>query len=181
MSVTVPEGPLAILEDYERRARQSALGIPKIEQVREMWLGIGFRMGDTRLVMPAGEVSELLNYPRVQKVPGTREWVMGLANVRGRILTLIDLAGFLTGVPTALHPRSRAMIVKDEAMQVGFLVEEVSGLKHFFGQDYEPATDGFGDWIRPFLKGRFVDHDLAWGVVNLPSVVNSPEFMQVGA
>lgn len=173
--------PLDLLADYEQRARDSAVSIPKIEEVRQVWFGIGFQISGQRLTVPAQEVHELMNYPRTHRVPGVRGWIRGLANVRGRILTIVDLGSFLMGELTAVRPRSRLLALKDDNLQAGFLVDEVVGLKHFFEDDYTDATDGFADWLAPFLSGQFRERDNNWGVLNLDAVRNSPDFLQAEA
>lgn len=52
------------------------------------------------MIAPLEEVKEILNYPDgVTRVPGTQAWLLGMANIRGNLLPLIDLQQFLGGVP----------------------------------------------------------------------------------
>lgn len=154
--------------------------MPKLEEIREVWFGIGFLVAGERLTLPVQEVQELLNLPKLYRVPGTKHWVKGLANVRGRIMTVIDLAAFLMGQKTAMKPRSRILAIQDEAMQAGLLVDEVQGLKHFYQDDYQADTGGFADWIAPFLHGSYGQGGQHWGVVNKDAILNSPDFLHAG-
>jgi twitching motility protein PilI len=50
-----------------------------------------------------GEVNEILTLPVLTPVPGTRSWLLGVANVRGNLVPVIDLRDFIEGersVPT---------------------------------------------------------------------------------
>ena len=48
------------------------------------------------LLTRMGEVSEILDPPDYTRVPGVKDWVVGIANVRGSLLPLMDLKGFVT-------------------------------------------------------------------------------------
>lgn len=59
------------------------------------WIGIAFEVGGQEFVAPMGEVSEILALPELTPIPRTKPWLLGVANVRGRLLPLADLAKFL--------------------------------------------------------------------------------------
>lgn len=96
MAAVAETNPLfEILRDIEARSRQKALGLPSQVEVRLSWSGIGFRIGDVRLVAEFGEVSEILPYPPMTRVPSAQPWVMGLANIRGTLMPILDLGNFI--------------------------------------------------------------------------------------
>ena len=99
--------PFAVLTDIATRSRQRAAGLPAQEEAVELWNGIGFHLAGERYVAPMGEVVEILHVPRYTHIPGVRNFMLGAANVRGRLLPIIDLALFF-GLPRAIPqpPRS---------------------------------------------------------------------------
>ncbi len=57
-----------------------------------------FYVGDDRLIAPLNDIKEILNFPSaITKVPGTKPWMLGIANIRGTLLPVIDLQLFLIG------------------------------------------------------------------------------------
>ncbi|WP_227511786.1 chemotaxis protein CheW [Psychrobacter sp. ENNN9_III] len=56
------------------------------------WRGIVFEIGGQRLIAPMGEVSEVLAMPEYTSMPLVKSWMLGIANVRGRLLPITDLA-----------------------------------------------------------------------------------------
>ena len=58
------------------------------------WRGVVFESSGQRLVAPLGEVAEILT-PEYTSMPLVQPWLLGIANVRGRLLPLTDLAKFL--------------------------------------------------------------------------------------
>ena len=47
------------LQLIESRCKQRALGLPQKIELRKTWSGVGFRVGNTRLLLPLGEVNEI--------------------------------------------------------------------------------------------------------------------------
>ena len=81
--------PYALLKEIEQRSRGMALGLPQQVEVRRTWSGIGFRIGDLLMVSSLGEISEILVYPPLTRVPQAKPWVKGIANVRGNLLPVV--------------------------------------------------------------------------------------------
>lgn len=80
--------PFAVLTDIAQRSRSMAAGLPEQQEAVELWNGIGFILSGERYVAPMGEVTEILHVPRFTHVPGVRSFLMGAANVRGRLLQI---------------------------------------------------------------------------------------------
>ncbi len=89
---------LDLLVSIEQRCRKFAVGLPQQDQLQSFWEGVMFYVGEERLISPLSDIKEILNYPSAMtRVPGTKPWILGLANVRGDLLTIVDLAWFLKG------------------------------------------------------------------------------------
>ena len=84
---------LANLAGLSRNA--AALALPAQVDVAPRWSGVGFSCLGFRFVVPMGQVSELMEVPSATRLPGVQNWVIGLSNVRGRLLPLFDLARFV--------------------------------------------------------------------------------------
>ncbi|NIQ08579.1 MAG: chemotaxis protein CheW, partial [Gammaproteobacteria bacterium] len=69
--------------------------LPQKIEVRRTWSGIGFRLGEYLLVSPTSEIIEILKCPPLTRVPSALSWVKGIANIRGTLLPVIELKGFL--------------------------------------------------------------------------------------
>ncbi|HSH30542.1 MAG TPA: chemotaxis protein CheW [Thiohalobacter sp.] len=170
--------PVHILFDLERRLRHAARPLPSEVELREDWVGIGFRLGGHRFVSPLGEVTEILTPTDYSKVPGAKSWVQGIANVRGNLLPIMDLQGFLHGHRAATTRRSRVLVINHAGVHSGLVVDEVLGLRHFMPEDQtpEPPTDDAA--IRPYLDGGFRIGDEHWGVFSMRRLAETPQFLQ---
>jgi twitching motility protein PilI len=173
--------PILILHELERRSRGHAFGLPQQAEAKEAWHGIGFRLDDINLVAPLGHVREILVLPTISRVPGAKEWVAGIANVRGTLLPVLDLQGFLNRRPTIYGRRTRTLVVEYGGVSAGLLVDEVSGLKHFFEEDRTRALPDVPESMRGYLAGSFIHGGQSWVIFDMHRLVQDPEFMLVAA
>ncbi len=109
-------GPFEILADYEQRSLAHVAGLPEQLDAPGLWRGVGFRIGGKRLAAGFDEVVEILPMPQVTPVPGAQPWMLGVANIRGNLLPIVDLKQFLEGERTVIHEGQRVLIVSTKNM-----------------------------------------------------------------
>ncbi|HMF12859.1 MAG TPA: chemotaxis protein CheW, partial [Gemmataceae bacterium] len=92
-----------------------------------------FTLAGIDYAIPAAQVLEVGRPPRVTPLPNVPEWLTGLTNVRGDIVSVVDLRGFLGMGPAGLGTSNRLVIVKatDEDVTTGLLVDRVRGIRRF--------------------------------------------------
>ncbi|WP_455923868.1 chemotaxis protein CheW [Pseudomonas putida] len=168
-----------LLLDIDQRCRQMAAQLPSQESRLQSWSGIGFRLGEHWYVAPMGEVAEVLHEPRLSRVPGVQPWLLGVANVRGRLLPVMDLCGLLGHELLAPHKHRRVLVLDRDEWFAGLLVDEVGGLQHFplHGLDLSVAAD-LPAGMAPFVHGHF-QRDQVWHVFSPLALAQLPRFMNV--
>lgn len=154
--------------------------LPEESQGPVFWSGIGFRVGDLQLVTPLGHVSEVLHCPAITPVPGTKPWVKGVGNVRGTLLTIIDLPEYFDKEPVFVDDDARLLVVNIEGLNAALLVNEVMGLRHFDETLEQQNTSSLDDPVIPYLQGALLRDDVLWGIFDMHSLANSETFMHVG-
>jgi twitching motility protein PilI len=179
MSEQTYQHPIDLLHHIEQQSIAAAKGLPQRIDVKEAWSGIGFRIGEFNLVAPLNQVTEILHYPKLTVVPGTQPWVKGVANVRGTLLPVMDLNGFLGKKVSAITPRVRILVVRHEDITVGLVVDEVLGLKHFSDEERITAVSKFDEAMRSYVKGAFRQNNMETMVFNMEALVVHPDFFQV--
>lgn len=173
--------PFEALAEYEQRSLAHAAGAPEQAEAAGLWRGIGFRIGDRYFVSSIAEVNEILTLPTLTIVPGSRSWLLGVANVRGNLVPVIDLRDFIGGGRSATIETTRVLMVRQPAGSVGLLVDEVLGQRSF-SEEQLAATVGEVD--EKF--GRFVGEnvqlgEVLWGLFSVAALARSPEFQQAAA
>jgi twitching motility protein PilI len=177
-SPAIPD-PFLLLKGIEDACRRCSAGLPqKMENAGE-WSGIAFRIGRNNLVTPLEEVAEILEYPELSGVPGTRPWVRGIANIRGNLLTVIDLNGYLDGCMTVLTNRTRLLVVDHNGVSSGLVVDEVSGLKHFMHAEFCEDDVCTAAYLKPYTRYGFRRGESCWGLFSLYTLADTPQFLQV--
>ena len=173
--------PYELLREIEKRSQAKALGLPQQIEVRRTWSGIGFRLGGAQLVAPMSDVDEILEYPSLTYVPSAMSWVKGIANIRGSLLPIMDLGGFIMGDPIHLKRRSRVLVMRRSGLSCGLLVDEVLGLRHFFEEERVATAEGIASKLSAFVDGAYRKGEHSWGIFSMRKLAENPEFLEVTA
>ena len=181
MSLAADKSPQEYLYEIEQRCLRYARPLPQQADVKVTWDGVGFRIGGIHLVTGMEEVKEILQYPLLTKVPGAKSWVLGISNVRGNLLPILDLFGFLSGESSQLSRNSRVLVLQHMGISAGLLVDEVFGMKHFPEEERVHDNPVFGSRIDRFIKETYKQGGELWWVFDLHALVENPEFMRVAA
>lgn len=163
------------------QARQHAKGLPAQLDITPHWSGIGFQLLGRHFVAPMGEVVEMLEVPPYTHLPGVHEWVRGVANVRGRLLPLCDLALFFGEKLTASRKRQRVLVLEQGDLYTGLLVDQVMGMQHFPVDCFngQPVLDK--PVLAPYIEGAYEHNNVSWLVFKPLQLVQDAGFMNAAA
>ena len=173
------EHPFELLREIERRSRMALTGAPGDDAAAEEWVGIGMRLGNERFVVPRDAVREVLMMPpALTRVPGAKPWIRGLANVRGHLLPISDLRGFLGSGAVGGDRAARVLVANDDEFPVGLVVDEVYGFRRFL--ERERVTEFPPTAIRAerYLDGAFRRGLEVWPVFGVEKLLQSREFQR---
>lgn len=171
--------PFELLLQLDARLRASRLDIAAGQA--EVWTGLGFRMGDDWFLAPQDDVREVLTLPSITRVPNVRPWLLGIANIRGSLLTLVDLPQFFGGSPVAPTRSARTVVLNSTRIPLGFAVDEVLGHRQFSPAEQAPSLleAGHPAWA-PYLLGGFRQQGRDWRVLSLHRLSEAEPLMQAG-
>ncbi len=172
------DDPFELLVQLEERLRAARLDFAAGQQ--ESWIGLGFRLGEDWLVAPRAEVREVIVPPTLTRVPRTRPWFQGLANVRGNLLPVVDLQQLIGGQAHTAGDRARVLVLNSDKVPVGFLVDEVAGYRQFVPADQRHALTERAGPAQPYLLGAFERDGRAWCAFSLHKVAQSDAFKLAG-
>ena len=179
MSGSPDTDPFAILEDFAARVTSSPAGSSASDDSGESWMGIGVRAAGQQLAVPLADVRELIGVPHWTRVPGTRAWLLGLASVGGRLVSVVDLGAFLKLDHRTEEPGRQVVLLRNDAAPMALLVDQVVGLKRFSRPALESDVTDAPDWLSPYLAGIWRDGGEAWGMLDVEALRASPQFLQV--
>ncbi|MDQ3618116.1 MAG: chemotaxis protein CheW [Pseudomonadota bacterium] len=178
--------PFELLADYEQRSLAHVVGLPEQLDAPGLWRGVGFRIGERRLASGFDEVREILLLPQVTPVPGAQPWMLGLANVRGNLLPIVDLKQFLEGERTVLHESQRILLVRQPGGDVAVLIDELYGQRSFTDQQQIDDEQVASEQLASGRYTHFIDRayrlgDQPWAIFSLERLARTPEFRQAAA
>lgn len=171
-------GPWALLRHLERLGLAHREPLPAQDEIRDVWSGVGFRIGGQHYVAALGEITEIMTWPAVSRVPHTRSWVRGLANVRGNLLPILDLSAFLGRGEVAPSRLARVLVIEQDGVNAGLLVDEVLGMRQFLTEDWRADVDADAG-LRAFLDGRFSSGEGEWPKFSMVALARHPRFLSV--
>jgi twitching motility protein PilI len=165
----------------QEESMENAPGLPQEVVVTKLWSGVGFRIGDMMLVTPLDHVLEILPPPSSTLVPGVKSWLKGVANVRGNLITIVDLSEYFGKPPVFLNEKARMLIVNVPGLNAGVLVDEVLGLRHFNEALERQSLSDSDDSVAAQLTGAFMRDGVLWSVFDMKSLAGSDSFRHVAA
>jgi twitching motility protein PilI len=174
----ISSDPYDLLLDIERRCQANAAGLPSLDRAEDEWVGVGFRIADYKLIAVMSEVKEILYLPVYTSIPGVKSWMVGVANVRGNLLPLMDLKGYVMGEDIAQRINSRVVVIDYKGFNTGLIVEEVYGLKHFLAKDQADKLPDMDAKILPYIEMAFNEQDNEWPVFSFNQLTRDERFIQ---
>jgi len=165
------------LRDFSAQlaARLQAAPGPAAEPAR-----LAIRIGTASYLLDMNSTGEIVGTPPVTPVPWTKPWYLGLANVRGRLVGVVDLLLLAGGRPIAADEAQQLVVLNENLkLNVGLLITRAFGLRNV--KDLEslgPVLDA----ARPWETRAFRDADGARLVeIDLQRLTTYEEFASIGA
>ena len=124
--------------------------------------------GFTMYLVAREETREVLSVPgALTRVPGAKQWIKGLANVRGQLLPIVDLRQFLGSGVTPMTRNTRIIVVNHREIPAGLVVDEVLGFRRFAEGEFSGDAPPTVARCERFLAGAFKRGAEQWPVLSL--------------
>ena len=153
------------------------LAAARTQQRGKSWLAV--ECGARGFLFPLREAGEIFPYAPVMPVPHTHRWFLGVANLRGHLHGVVDLAAFL-GVKTTEAGRDQARLVGfNQTLDINcaLLVDRLAGLR----SETQLTAESDDGGARPaFVGKRFRDaNGRAWQELNLAELAANEAFLRI--
>jgi len=131
-----------------------------------------FYVGDALCGMDILKVQEINKLMQMTKVPQAPEYVLGILNLRGQIVTIIDLGKKLGLGETDISHDPRNIIVNSAGGHVGLLVRKISDVVSADMEKRERAPANMSGIQGEFFTGVFKTNDHLIGILNVDKVLS---------
>lgn len=173
-----------VLNDYLASLRNCDAG-PRVTTTRvETTRGephLVFSLGETDYAVPLTLVREVGRPPACTPLPNVPDWLLGVANVRGDVVSLVDLRAFLNDGPPPIGNDPRLLVVAAGEITAALVVDRVIGLRDL-PLERKPApvsTESGG--AAPYLNGIAECDGRLLAVLDLDRLLNAPALRAFGA
>jgi len=176
-----PLHPFDVLLQLDKRVRERAPVVAVNAQLSEIRGRLALRLGAWNLLFSMDDVAEIIPVPRFTRVPGVKRWLLGIANLRGRVISISDLRDFLSGRMTVAASGSQVVVVRSGAWDYGLLVDEVIGMRHFGPQQRLAALDDVDPVLRPYVSDAFFNDNQYWLGFNTAQLLADSRFLNAAS
>jgi len=94
--------------------------------MQEDYQAVVFTLGREQYALPIQQVQEIIRMPVITSLPRKNPWYLGISNLRGQIVPLIDLGQKLLGSPSSFDENTRVIIIECGTAMVGVTVDAVN-------------------------------------------------------
>ncbi|NMM76651.1 chemotaxis protein CheW [Acidovorax sp. SRB_14] len=134
-------------------------------------------------LLPLGHAGEIFPWSAVQPVPYTQEWFLGVANLRGGLAGVVDLARLLGAAPVRSEQglAEASLLAFNAALEVNaaLLVDRLAGLR---GTEAFVSSEPPGEGAPAFFGTAYLDSSgVRWQELNLQVLSQHPEFLSISA
>ncbi len=136
-----------------------AKALPAQIDFRPLTATLCFTVLGVDLAIPVEDLTEVQELPSYTRLPRVKPWMMGVANMRGKLVPIIDLAQFLDVEPRIGAKSQRLLVVELSGNLIGLIVEQVSGVKHYDTEQFDPAPVSVPDPFVPYVEGCYIESD----------------------
>ena len=142
---------------------------------------VTFRLDNETYGINVMQVQEVLRYTEIAPVPGAPNYVLGIINLRGNVVTVIDTRERF-GLPGAeLNDNTRIVIIETDEQVVGILVDSVAEVVYLRESEIEMAPNVGNDESAKFIQGVCHKNDELLILVELEKLLTSVEWQEMGA
>jgi purine-binding chemotaxis protein CheW len=143
-----------------------------------------FSLGEEKFAISVENVQEVVELEQVTKVPNAPEYMLGIINLRGKVLPLLDTRLKLGLKRTEITKKSRIMILdittdEDKTLQVGALVDVAKEVIELTPADIQEAPDFENYKTQAPITGIVNDHGNITMVMDIARIFSTADIMQL--
>ena len=173
--------PFALLLEIERRAKEAIASRQGDSGSVEEWIGVAFRLSAERFVTARADVREVLPVPdQITRIPGAKPWMRGIANVRGQLLTIVDLKAFLGAGSMQADRKARMLVLASREVPTAIIVDEVLGFRRFDVREFSQSPPQTEIRCEQYVGGSYASEGEDYPLFNLWRLLEDASFLNAG-
>lgn len=138
-----------------------------------------FRLENESYGINVMQVQEVLRYTEVAPVPGAPEYVLGIINLRGNVVTVIDTRLRFALDTAETTDQTRIVIIEAENQVIGILVDAVAEVVYLRQSEIETTPNVGNEESAKFIQGVCHKNDELLILVDLEKLMSDEEWMEI--
>ena len=140
---------------------------------------VTFRLADEIYGINVMQVQEVLRYTEIAPVPGAPGYVLGIINLRGNVVTVIDTRDRFGLSTTEVTDNTRIVIIESEGQVIGIMVDSVAEVVYLRQSEIETAPSVGNDETSRFIQGVCHKNDQLLILVDLDKLLSEDEWQEI--
>jgi purine-binding chemotaxis protein CheW len=114
---------------------------------------VTFQLEDETYGINVMQVREVLRYSEIAPVPGAPDYVLGIINLRGNVVTVIDTRSRFGLMPGEITDNTRIVIIEAEKQVIGILVDSVAEVVYLRSSEIDSTPSVGTEESAKFIQG----------------------------
>jgi purine-binding chemotaxis protein CheW len=140
---------------------------------------VTFRLENESYGINVMQVQEVLRYTEIAPVPGAPPYVLGIINLRGNVVTVIDTRSRFALANAETTDQTRIVIIEAENQVVGILVDAVAEVVYLRQSEIETTPNVGNEESAKFIQGVCHKNDELLILVDLEKLMSDEEWMEI--
>lgn len=126
---------------------------PTNDNSDEVLQWVTYRLGEETYGINVMQVQEVLRYTEIAPVPGAPDYVLGIINLRGNVVTVIDTRARFGLSSSETTDNTRIVIIESDEQVVGILVDSVAEVVYLRSSEIDSAPNVGTEESAKFIQG----------------------------
>jgi purine-binding chemotaxis protein CheW len=140
---------------------------------------VTFRLDNETYGINVMQVQEVLRHSEIAPVPGAPAYVLGIINLRGNVVTVIDTRQRFGLSPAPITDNTRIVIIEADKQVIGILVDSVAEVVYLRQSEIETAPNVGTDESAKFIQGVCNKNNELLILVDLEKMMNEDEWAEL--
>ncbi|MGR6873222.1 chemotaxis protein CheW [Pseudomonas sp. HK3] len=140
---------------------------------------VTFRLDNETYGINVMQVQEVLRHTEIAPVPGAPPYVLGIINLRGNVVTVIDTRLRFGLIETETNDQTRIVIIETENQVVGILVDAVAEVVYLRQSEIETTPNVGNEETAKFIQGVCHKNDELLILVDLEKMMSDEEWAEL--
>lgn len=140
---------------------------------------VTFRLDNETYGINVMQVREVLRYTEIAPVPGAPPYVLGIINLRGNVVTVIDTRLRFGLMSTDVTDHTRIIVIETENQVVGILVDAVAEVVYLRQSEIESTPNVGNEETAKFIQGVCHKNDELLILIDLEKLMSDEEWAEL--